>query len=317
INFKIAEDSASGIYNNYFLDIFEKKSKRIVTFSCFLGDNDENSLLYLNIGDKIKENLQKYNISNYELSENGVTVLTTAPISTLREMLDCLIDIFVENSVPNSSFCSFCGAKFADGVKRKIVAIDDKKNLICDKCTLEVVEESENKKNQPIDKKSDSKLFSGIIGAIIGAIIASLLYIGLFFVLPANSSFKLLQYFICLVGFAIGLFAFYGYKLCAKTTTKATIYVTSFTSLFFVAVSHYLGCVIYGVAKYGTFEKFKFIPKTFFKIPFTDSTISVYLWAGLVLALCSAAAAVLIFAVSAYKNKIEKAESKISIQSIK
>ena len=65
------------------------------------------------------------NITDYELSEGMIHLVSGAEISLLRDMLDAIIQILVENDVHGASYCSECGKAFTADTKKKIVTATD------------------------------------------------------------------------------------------------------------------------------------------------------------------------------------------------
>ena len=90
------ENVAYGVYRDYFITFYENKHNKVIDISCFLGDSDDNSIGYLNLSDCSKNNIEKYHITDYELSEGMIHLVSGAEISLLRDMLDAIIQILVE-----------------------------------------------------------------------------------------------------------------------------------------------------------------------------------------------------------------------------
>ena len=58
------ENVAYGVYRDYFITFYENKHNKVIDISCFLGDSDDNSIGYLNLSDCIKNNIEKYHITD-------------------------------------------------------------------------------------------------------------------------------------------------------------------------------------------------------------------------------------------------------------
>ncbi|NCA93526.1 hypothetical protein EOM82_09950 [bacterium] len=146
VGLKITENSAFGVYGDYFISIYEAKTKKTLKIACYIGNNDEYSDDYLNLNDGLRTVIGKYSISDYSVFENGLTVITSASIALLRELTDYIVVLLDENGIPNSHYCSDCGTEFKANEKRRVVTVTrgnkEEKRLLCEKCALEAAEKS-------------------------------------------------------------------------------------------------------------------------------------------------------------------------------
>lgn len=315
LSLKSDENSAFGIYRNYFITFYEIKRFRAVDISCYLGDSDDNSINYLELSDSIKENIEKFRIEDYEISEGCVHLVSSADISLLRDMLDDVIAILKKNNIQGADYCSNCGKKFAAESKKKVVSINSDKHLLCDSCAFELMEESDNKSNAvEATKPSIAKL---VLGAVLGALIGFIVYVALFLVIPTDVS-GILQYFVCLAGLAVGGLSFCFARAVSKAGySKTFLWTVVGVSAVFAAAAHYFGCVVYAVRLYANFEIFKFTSSSFFRIVFASSSLLRFYVAGTAIALC-AVAVVLIFTLSSLMKKSgDVSKAKISVVTLK
>lgn len=315
LSLKCDESSAFGIYRNYFITFYEKKRNRVVDISCSLGDRDENSINYLELSDSIKENLEKFQIEDYELSEECVHLVSGADISLFRDMLDDVISTLTKNDVHGANYCSNCDKPFVQGNKKKVVSVNGQKHLLCDSCAFEMMEQSEEKNTD--DAPAAAPIGKVILGAVAGAVIGLIVYVALFFVLPTDTT-GILQYLVCLAGLAVGALTFYVCRAVSKSGfTKAFTAVVIVSSALFTAVAHYVGCVVYAVRSYSTFAVFSFNASPFLKLVFSNNALLRFYVAGTVISLC-AVAFVLIFAVSSLMKKSTATKKpQVSITTIK
>lgn len=315
LSLKCDESSAFGIYRNYFITFYEKKRSRVVDISCFLGDSDENSINYLELSDSIKENLEKFQIEDYELSEDCVHLVSGADISLFRDMLDCVISTLTHNGVHGANHCSCCDKQFMQGNKKKVVTVNGKKHLLCDSCAFEMMEQSEEKNTDTAP--ASAPISKVIIGAVLGSVIGFIVYVALFFILPTDTT-GILQYFVCLAGLAVGALTFYVCRAVSKSGfTKAFTITVIVSSALFTAVAHYIGCVIYAVRAYSSFAIFSFTSSPFFRLVFSNGSLLRFYAAGTVISLCGVAL-VLIFAVSSLmKQSAVSKKPQVSITTLK
>ncbi len=325
IGLKIAENSAFGIYGDYFISVYEAKTKKTLKIACYIGNNEEYADDYLNINDGLRAIIGKYSITDYNVKENGVTVVTSAPIASLREMTDCIVALLDENEIPNSHNCSDCGAEFIASEKRRIVTVvkgnTEEKRLLCEKCALTAAEEAET---SPVSENPDNKpnYIKGMLLSVLAGIGASAVYVLLFFLLGVNGRADIIRFFACLAGFLIGGMVFFVYKTASGgVDSKGMIAVCGITTVLLL-VSHFFGCVL-GLAKhlngefsisYTTFSN-KFA--NYMSMQFSDSASLRFLIIGLIIGLCAAFIAIVILYSSAFKKEDAKRRVKVTIQTVK
>lgn len=309
------ENTAYGIYRNYFITFYESKRSKIVDISCFLGDDEDDSINGLELSDCIKSNIEKYRIDDYELAEDRVHLVSSADISLFRDMLDTVITILEENSILGSDHCSACGKPFPPKTRKKIVSVNGIKSLVCDSCAFELIEPAE-KDGTEVKKASASAskiVFGSLLGSLVGAIIYTVL-----FLIPVSDDAGILKYFVCLAGLAVGALSVYGARLIAKCGfSKSFAWITSVISLLFTALAHYIGCVIFAVRTYASFEIFKFTPGAFFKVVFSSSSLLRYYAAGTVIGICSAGVALIFIISSMMKKDVGSSKPTVTVTTLK
>ncbi|MEG2769346.1 MAG: hypothetical protein RR902_00845 [Oscillospiraceae bacterium] len=150
-----------------------------------------------------------YNILDIECrigtAENDVTV---------KQTLDIIIDLLVENGKHTQVCCPICkldgcdAAAFYDGMYTA-VHTDCIKNEV-------------NKKAKTAHKQANGNVFLGLLGAIIGAFIGTL---------PTIFSIVKMDYLIALLCAVIPMASFFGYKLFHGKVNKATVWIIAAISL--------------------------------------------------------------------------------------
>lgn len=310
------ENVAYGVYRDYFITFYENKHNKVIDISCFLGDSDDNSIGYLNLSDCIKNNIEKYHITDYELSDGMIHLVSGAEISLLRDMLDAIIQILVENDVHGASYCSECGKAFPAGTKKKIVTVDGNRFLLCDNCTFEMMEQAKNTKpDAPVSVKPS--IGKTVLGAIVGGIIGAVVYALLFMLIPVDND-DILKYFVCLAGLAVGALAFCGARVVAKGGySKAFAWTVTVVSVLCTAIGHYAGCVVFAVRKYADLSTFKFTASPFFKVVFTNSNDLRFLAAGAVIGICGAGVALIFLISSLMKKNTVRDKVEVSVITLK
>lgn len=328
IRLKLTENSAFGIYGEYFIAIYEAKTKKILKISCYIGNSDEYAEDYLNLNDGIRAVIGKYSVSDYSVSENGIRIFTSAPIASLRELTDYVIGLLDENGIPNSHYCSDCGTEFKVTEKRRVVTVamgnKEEKRLLCEKCALTAAEEAEE--GSEIEKtENDGEKLSykkGILLSIFAGLAGTLIYVFLFFLLGVSGRAEIVKYLTCLVGFIIGGAVFLIFKSVTGRVDSKGMLAICCISTALMMVSHFFGC-IFGLAKYlnrtfsigySTFaEKFT----NYINMQFTDSLNLRFLIIGLIISLCAAFIAIIILYSMDFKKADIQRRVKVTIQTVK
>jgi hypothetical protein len=335
LGLRVTEDNAFGVYANYFLTVSEARNKKTIKFSCYIGNSDDYAEDYLVLNDGIRAIIDKYSITDYEVYENGIRIVSSAPIAALRELTDNVAKLLDDNQIPNSHFCSECGNQFKAGEKKRIVTIsrgkDLEKHLLCEKCALTAAEEAEESKVHEsksdagqateVNEKANSKS-SAVLYSLLAGLLPSVIYIALFFLLGINGRGEVANYLACLVGLLIGGVVFWVYKSKAgKVSSRGMITVCGISAGLLV-FSHFFGCLL-GLAKtfnstfgvsYSTFgAKFG----SFISMLFTDSIYLKFLVLGFLIGLCAALIAIIGLYTFGSKQEEEKRKVKVTIQTIK
>ncbi len=309
------ENTAYGIYRNYFITFYENKRNKVVDISCFLGDDEDDSINGLELSDCIKSNIEKYRIDDYELAEDRVHLVSSADISLFRDMLDAVIGILEENGIHGSDYCSACGKPFPPKSKKKVVSVNGVKSLVCDSCAFELIEpaEKEEVKNKSASASASKIVLGSLLGSLVGAVVYALL-----FLIPVSDDSGILKYFVCLFGLLVGALSVYGARLISKCGfSKPFAWITSVISLLFTAAAHYIGCVIYAVKTYASFEIFKFTPSAFCKLVFSNSSLLRYYAAGTVIGLCAAGVALIFLISSIMKKEVGATKPTVTVTTLK
>jgi hypothetical protein len=325
LGLKITETCAFGIYGNYFLSIYETKSKKTIKISCYIGNSEEYSDDYLNITDGLRSVLGKYTINDYSVAENGITIITSAPLTSLREMVDYVVGLLADNEIPDSHFCSGCGTEFKASEKRKVVTIAkgtaEDKRLLCEQCALTAAEENQNAEI-PEEEGSKPDYRKGILLSTLAGIGISVLYILIFFLFGITGRSEIGKFFTCLVAFFIGGVVFVVYRVAAKQTdAKGMLAICIETSVLCLA-AHYFGCV-FGLAKYLhtsnsiSYTTFRYKFTSYLSMQFTDEKNLRFLVIGFIISLCAAFIAVILLYSSDFKKSDMKRQTKVTIQTVK
>ena len=262
IGLTLTDSHAFGIYGGYLLTVYENGNKKTAFFNFLLDENEENedsSLASFEISEAIKSNLETYSIIDYELQDDGLSVTSGQNIQKFLEMIDFCTELLKEYSVKGSENCCYCGKKF-DKKHPKKVTKSNKNYLLCEACTLEVLEEH----NKPAEEKSivtpAKSRFLGIIGAIIGGLLGVLFYYATYqWLLPLTVDLESwdFRYVVTAYGFVTALFVYLGYKLFCKKASLTAYISIPLISIIFTAIGQYIGTIVY-ISTENSFNLFKF-----------------------------------------------------------
>lgn len=329
LGLSVGEDCASGVYNGYYLSVYEQKGKKVLKITCHIGSIDEYAEDHLNLKDLFYNVLTKqsiYSISDYAVHDSGIDVVTRAPIVLLRELTNHIIDTLRENDIPDSQFCTDCGAEFSSDAKRWVVSVvaGDKtkqKRLLCENCALSTAEAAE-KSPDMAGEKSKPHYMKGLFVSLAAGLASSLVYTFLFFILGINGRGDMTRYFVCLAGILTGGAVFAAYKRAAKGMDATGLAITISMTTILLALSHFFGCVL-GLATYlknqfgislTTFAH-KSLP--YFKMQFSDATSLRFLVVGFIISLCAAFVAFILFYGTDFKKDAARNRQRVTIQTIK
>ncbi len=317
LSLKITENDAYGIYNEYFVSLCEYKHNRIIDISCYLGDADENSLIYLNLSDAIKALIENYHIADYELTESSVSVSSGATNTVFQEMVDEIINLLKEACINGSTHCSVCGEEFPNPKRKKVATVDGTRKLVCESCAFELLELSQQENND--SEKAGTPIGKIIWTALVGGVVGAIVYILAFFLLPlTNFDSDMLKYFLCLLGAGIGATTAYGSKLIAKPVCDQKFaWVISVVSVVFTIIAHYFGNVLFSVRYYADFNTFKFTPWSFFKVVFDSTAISRFFISGGIIAVCAACFALVFIVPALMKSNGKAKKTVVSVTNLK
>lgn len=322
---KAGEDSVFGIYGDFFINVTEKKSKKIAEFSCYVGDKDEYADDYLELSDSIRDVVERFGITDYAIEEHSIKITSNAPVNVFTEMTDFVIGLLNEKEIPNASFCACCGEQFKPGEKRRIVTVTRgssvTKSLVCEKCALETAENVQNAE-KPDESTVNGNFKNGLIGSIIAGVISGGLYILLFWLTRTCGRIGIFRFASCLFALLISISVYYAFKLAShKVGSKGMICVSAVTSVF-TLLAHFFGCALGTAAYFGKrdgipFYAFKNAFGDLLSLQFNDSKSLMFLILGAVVALCAAFIAIVFFWSSVSKEEKATEEAKVSIQTVK
>lgn len=263
IGLTLTDNHAYGIYGGYLLTIYESGNKKTAFFNYLLDkskESDDSSLTSFEISEAIKDNLETYSILDYELQDDGLVIVSGQSIPRFLEMIDFCTELLKKYNVKGSEYCCYCGKSFGKKHPKKITKAN-KNYLLCESCTLEVIEEH----NKPIEveaevKSSGNKHLLGIIGAIIGGLIGVFLYFAAYkWLLPLTADWESwdLRYVVTVFGFVTALLAYWGYKLFNKKASLTAYISIPIISVLFAAIGQYIGTLVY-ISTQNSFSIFKF-----------------------------------------------------------
>ena len=327
VGMNTAEDCIYGIYGGFFITISEKKTRKIVEISCYIGDSDEYSDDYVSINDAIRSVIDKYMITDYAVDEDYVAVTSHAELSQFRELVDYLTGMLDDLDIYNSDYCSKCGEKFADDSARRIVTETHGKNshkhLVCDSCALEYAEK--DRSTAASAEPAAVRIFPALAASFFAGLAAAVLYALVFLIAGANGRGTMIRFAPCLAALLIGAADILVYKLKAKAFTVKGVIGLSIVTGICTLIAHLLGCT-FGYIKLvkdtitasGIPFSFSFtVFKNALISQFTDTKNLSFLIIGAVIALCCAYIAVIFIYGLDYKKKEELKKIRVSIQRVK
>lgn len=325
--FTVTPDHAYGVYGGFLTTVYETGSKKTAFINFLLEeDSDENSdtsLAAFNISEAIKNNLDKYAIIDYNLSDDGLTVTTAGSVPDFLKTLDFCVELLNEYSgnqlIKNSGYCSYCGKQFGKRHPKKLTK--NKKNyLLCESCALEVLEEHNNQKQIKDEKIPAKQRFFGVLGAIVGGIVGSFLYFAAYkWLYPAMNTWDkfVLSLLFSLLGFATASLAYLGYKIFCKKPSLTAYISVSVISVLFAVFGQYVGIIVRILADHNNISFFS-VYDTVCLMPFrSTATGDAYnyssdFYTGAAISLLLAGAGAAIFLLGMYeKSKIVKEDIKI------
>ena len=322
-----ADDSVYGIYGGYFMTVTERKTRKTVEISCYIGDSDEYSDDYVSINDGIRTVIDKYLISDYGVDETYLSVTSHAELAQFREMIDYLAGMLDELSIYNAAYCSECGAEFADPSKRRIVtefrASGVKKHLVCESCALKFAESNNgSKKEEDSEEKPAAKRSTAALVSAAAGLCGALIYVLIFALSGANGRGTMLRFAPCLAALLIGGGVILLYRKIASSLNPKDVTVISVITGVITVAAHLFGCA-FGFMQFLSRNKgisFSTSLRSFpsvLSLQFNDSKNLSFLVIGAIISLCCAFIAVIFIYGGDYKKKEEQKKIRVAIQSIK
>lgn len=319
IGLTVTPDNAYGIYGGYMLTILENGNKKTAFFNFILDENEDTSLAAFDISDEIKNNLSTYSIIDYDLKDEGLSVTTDQSIPDFLKMIDFCVELLNNYAVKNGSYCSGCGKEFGKKYPKKITR-DNKNYLLCESCTLEIIEE-QNKQTEKSEVKIPAKTrFLGVIGSIIGGLIGAFLFFAVSkWIMPLIDGWDsfIFRFILSGLGFATAYFSYLGYKIFCKKASLTAYLSVSIISVIFSLIGHYLGTLL-EIAEVHSLRLSDLYYSNLLAMPFRSTALegfpeyssNFYIYGALTLILAVSGA--LIFLLGFYeKDKVVKEEIKI------
>jgi hypothetical protein len=332
IGFTVTPEHAYGIYGGFLITVYETGSKKTAFINFLLEDNpDDNSdasLSAFNISESIKENLYKYAIIDYNLSDDGLSVTTAGSAPEFLQMLDFCVELLDEHSndnasVKNSNYCSCCGKSFGKRYPKKLTR-SNKNYLLCESCALEILEEQDKHKQKTNEKIPASKRFAGVVGSVVGGLIGVFLYFAAYkWLFPQINTWDsfILNFVFALFGFATAFLAYLGYKIFCKKASLTAYISVSVVAVLFSVFGEYLGTIVKILADHESVS-FGLVYKTVCMMPFRSTALKDALnyssdfYTGAVMSFIFAAAGAVIFLLGLYE-KSRGIKENIKIETIK
>lgn len=239
------------IYGGYLVSVYESAGKRTAYFNFKFSESEENDLKKYDISESFSGNLEEYSVVDYDLNEDGLRVVSNGSIPVFLRLIDYCIELLIENEIKGVEYCSKCGNKFGQRKPKKIT-LNKENRIMCDHCALETVEEINNSNVADTKVNSTGNIGLGILGSTIFGLIGAFLYFVLYYwVSPKMGNGGGAHYIFCIMGTAVALLSYLGYRLFCKKISAAAYITVSVTSLLFTAVGQYIGTVFEFIALNG------------------------------------------------------------------
>lgn len=238
---------AYAVYGGYLVSVYETAGKRTAYFNFKFSENEENALKQYDISESFSANMSEYSVIDYDLSEDGLRVVSNGSIPVFLKLMDYCIELLIENEIRGIEYCSKCGNKFGQRNPKK-VTLNKENRIMCEHCALETVEDIANSNASESTEVKGKPLF-GVLGSVLFGFIGTLLYFVLYYwVSPKIGNGSGAHYIFCILGTIVALLTYIGYRLFCKKISAAAYITVSVTSLFFTAIGQYIGTVFEFVA---------------------------------------------------------------------
>ncbi len=247
IGLTVTPDHAYGIYGGYLITVSESGNKKQAFFNFLLEEEEESedsSLAAFEISEAVKSNLDTFSVIDYSLHEDGLDITSGSSIPDFLKMIDFCVELLNEHKVKGSDYCSGCGKQFGKRYPKKLTS-DNKNYLMCESCTLDVLEERD-KPTAETDASSKTSL-SAILGALGGGLIGiALFYVFYRWVIPFANEWGSWdpRYAVTVIGFLVAFLTYTGYRLFFKKASLAAYITVSAVSVMAAVAGQYIGIIV-------------------------------------------------------------------------
>ena len=291
LGFKTDNNCIYGVYKNYMITISEKGVRRNIFVNYYLMDSENDALKKFRLSERIKNDINDYEIKEFDIDDNGLSIVFLDTISKLAEYLEKLIDNLIEEEIQGVDTCSECGKTNSEESFRTI-SFNQNRYTLCDACTINLMQNSNSLSEQQKEVDTSGSLGLGILGSVIALILGSALWNYL-------ASLGIVTMW---MGFALALLVYLGYTLLKgkKGISQTATIVT--TSIIGVLFNTYTSEIIKALKLAEvTFEKFMLVPMSYIEVAMQGETFDYF--TTVVIALLCAALAIIIFATDLLKDK--------------
>ncbi len=246
-----------GEKDGYLISLYEEGKGRnvFVNYCLNAGNEEQTSVLLMEMTEELKAILSGQVILNYAVKEEGLSFSLPAEWNECLALLSPVLDMLKEKGAEGVTRCSCCGNKIGKRAPKRVLKNMDN-YLYCDHCALDAMESGR------VSAKSDEAKVSvnapGVIGALVGGLIGFFvffaLYQWLYPVLKANSfDFR---YIFTVCGLLTAFLVYKGFTLFQKKASVAGAVIVSVFSVVFTAAGQYMGCFASYAAQqgFGLFE---------------------------------------------------------------
>lgn len=295
----VNEKCAFGIYEGYLVTLYETVGKKVIFFNYYLDDTQESNVKKYALSELIKGDDEQLHIEEYDVEDNGVTIMTKESISKLAEYMPVLAERLREQGFGAADRCSECGAP--TGAEGKKAAVSLKRYGLCNACALDLITKLNNKTDD--DEKSQkssskAKLFSALFW-LVGTAIWVLLYT--FAPLERDNNI-IIAFFLAFI-FPLLNLAIYNAAGGKQGTVK--VVTVCLTNIFIIIVGMYLGTLIGYIYSMDAPLTTLFDPLNW-SIPFestADTLMENDFFKESVVSVLAAAISILIFSSEIFKSK--------------
>ena len=313
LGFTVTDSYAYGIFDGYFMTLYETSAKKSV-FINYLPENDDsnsdNSLNDFALSSAIKNEINDKAISDYKIEENGVEITSEASLASFRVLIENITQVLEENGYKGAEYCSSCGCELANKTKKR-VHISEKNYLFCAECALNELEEHNKYYEELIPPATKGNIKKGILGSLLFNALGMLLFVLAFtFLIPENNIWEDFKpgYFVVWFSAVMTFASYYAYGKFAKSYASPCFIVSSLITGVMLVITQYFATVFnYIRFNFVSLEQFNIAGKYAFQLPFVDSSIGQAFYKYLLLDLAFAIFALIILTLKTDK-KVSKPE---------